>query len=309
MADIVEALGKIEDFTKSQTEEMDKLGYTPFYDKITDLTFNYLNGIYTIENLEYHDSYFLFGMGTHSILNFKIKEIPDFTFGIWYYPQTNNNGEPLNNGVITISFFTQYTDNIDKFKPSHSSLRVQGEVNYNQKYSGFEPYITKTLVLLYYMHKYPILMAYSDMIYDNLEEDILPCDKKTFKKKLKTAKREMKRFHLERALKEKWTNKFDHKLLNYVKNKLHVQVYDKGESWLPRYRFILVKEEDDAIESGCYGFDEFVGSDAVQLKVEKMVKKFQLKMHKINRYYDAPFFYEIHIYSQKELEEKGIVCE
>ena len=86
---------------------------------------NYLDTIEKEFNIhciqrKFTDSYFVFSYEDKSICNFKIKEIPDFYFGVWlssnidlsYYDKEFENSKLI--------LFTQPIIHIDKFKPSQS---------------------------------------------------------------------------------------------------------------------------------------------------------------------------------------------
>lgn len=92
---------------------------------------------YTIEDLKITDRYFIFSYPKNGIYNFKIKELPNFYFGIWkvninkkeLIKQIQNNNFkhlgtyfddlqiPSNSEFV---FFCQNINSIDKFKPSRS---------------------------------------------------------------------------------------------------------------------------------------------------------------------------------------------
>ena len=70
----------------------------------------------------YGNGYFIIEYGEDSVCTFKIKEIPDFTFGIWMSSNVDLNYYDKSYQESKLILFTQPTINIDKFKPSRSSF-------------------------------------------------------------------------------------------------------------------------------------------------------------------------------------------
>lgn len=153
MGAITDVWLSILNMTESQRKKMDKMGFGEVYKVITEqfinedcaytksncafFTQNYnLNSI-TITDVNMGDSYFVFSHGSNSIIEFKIKECPNWQFAIWWSPgltlaqQSKKNFKPklTNVNYITGSFFAQYIPAIDKFKPSRSQYCV--EIRYN----------------------------------------------------------------------------------------------------------------------------------------------------------------------------------
>ena len=116
------------DFYNDSVAEADQKGYAEIYKAITEQILYHSipeafieiegEGTFTVTDLEYLDGYFLFGKGTNSVVEFKIKENPEWLFGIWYSIKEDElyQGLPL----IKVQMFAQYEEEIDKFKPSAS---------------------------------------------------------------------------------------------------------------------------------------------------------------------------------------------
>lgn len=66
------------------------------------------------KDITFTNGYFIFNMGEDSVVHFNIKGIKKWKFGIWTDIKNKN----------SIQFFAQYTDFIDKFKPSASIFCV-----------------------------------------------------------------------------------------------------------------------------------------------------------------------------------------
>ena len=78
-------------------------------------------------DIEYLDGYFIFGMGTNSVVHFHIDECPGWKFGIWWDVPDDNVSE-----LVHGQFFAQYEETINKFKPSYSQLHAKLFVNIKQ---------------------------------------------------------------------------------------------------------------------------------------------------------------------------------
>ena len=155
MGTIADVWRGILDITESQRKKMDRMGFGEVYKVITDqfinedcaytesncsfLKQNYNLDSITITDIEIGDSYFIFSHGSNSIVQFKIKECPNWLFAIWWEPgippaqQAKKNFKPklTNVNYIIGSFFAQYIPAIDKFKPSRSKYCV--EIRYDLK--------------------------------------------------------------------------------------------------------------------------------------------------------------------------------
>lgn len=129
MGTLGDALTGLVNMYEDSVHENDKKGYSEvFYNVTQKLLYETLpaefsefyhrrkrkNLTLTIEKIEYLDGYFIFGMGTNSVIHFTVKEAPGWLFGIWYSVDKNNR--------VSLECFGQYEMNIDKFKPSRSSF-------------------------------------------------------------------------------------------------------------------------------------------------------------------------------------------
>ena len=83
--------------------------------KIANSIFNELKRNKLIpKDITFTNGYFIFYMGEDSVVHFNIKGIKKWKFGMWIDIKNEN----------PIQFFAQYTDFIDKFKPSASIFSV-----------------------------------------------------------------------------------------------------------------------------------------------------------------------------------------
>lgn len=130
-------------------------------------------------DIEFGDTYFLFGGKKDSICHFHIKEIPKFKFAFWNTNRFDTIQYELENDLQLWSdyykisskselvFFTQFERDIDKFKPSYSGF-VQGiyrnawkETDDNGKSIKQEEWNLSNIPdILKFMHKHP-LKAYT----------------------------------------------------------------------------------------------------------------------------------------------------
>ncbi len=114
------------------------------------------------------DGYFVFEYGDNSVCRFKIKEIPEFTFGIWLSNNVNlDYYEPeFRNSKLIL--FAQPTINIDKFKPSRSVFcepverYLEQDENNSQYYTW---YLTYAESMINYLRKHKIKAFYKDGVY------------------------------------------------------------------------------------------------------------------------------------------------
>ena len=114
-------------------------------------------------NRRYNNGYFIIEYGKNSVCKFNIKEIPEFTFGIWMSTNVNLNyydGSYKNSKLI---LFTQPTINIDKFKPSRSSFCLPIERYLESDIDGKEYYtwyLTEVELMLKALRKNKIKSFY-----------------------------------------------------------------------------------------------------------------------------------------------------
>ena len=91
-----------------------------FYREATDYLVNELTRHkLTVIDLCYRDTHFIRYHGTDSIVTFKIDEIPDFLFGIWW---NTNFSQELNEELYGY-LFARYNVSLDELSPLHASLK------------------------------------------------------------------------------------------------------------------------------------------------------------------------------------------
>lgn len=125
---LADALDKIFGFRAECTAEADKKGFAERYAECFGALKRGLAGIgMTVVDEEVGDGYFLFGYGTNSTAEFRIKEIPGWKFGIWFSPLKDeaegkeaDGDKDEGNKDVKGTLFWQVEEFIDKFKPSAS---------------------------------------------------------------------------------------------------------------------------------------------------------------------------------------------
>lgn len=118
----------MKDLYDKEIKRKDKLGYAETFKQCTETLFEEIRNYFDvdsidihIEDVEYLDGYFIFGSGTNSVIHFHVKECPGWKFGIWWnLPEKKK--KKKDDRSITGTFFAQYEDTIDKFKPSASNI-------------------------------------------------------------------------------------------------------------------------------------------------------------------------------------------
>ncbi len=122
-----------------------------------------INSKYTVTDVERGDGYFIFSFVGNSVTHFKIKELPQWKFGIWLFYDKKKN-------VIDCEWFCQLEIFIDKFKPSRSEICCQvnfpvqdfiREIIANDRDYDF-CYGNEILDNIEFMVKHPWLAAYRD---------------------------------------------------------------------------------------------------------------------------------------------------
>lgn len=81
------------------------------------------NANFHLTGIDLHDSYFIFYYGTNSIVHYRLKECPGWLFGVWWDEPTEGSTH------LTGTWFTQYEETIDKFKPSRSEITASIDVD------------------------------------------------------------------------------------------------------------------------------------------------------------------------------------
>ena len=120
---------------------------------------------FTPINVQCGNGYFIFDMGENSVVNFWIKELKGWKFGIWFHtskPDENGKKEP-----DSCQFFAQRELFIDKFKPAASNYceEIKAYGKDNKFFDTFS--FIKIKNMLYEMKYHPFISFYKEVAYSN----------------------------------------------------------------------------------------------------------------------------------------------
>lgn len=231
------AFSDLAEFYNSRVEEADAKGFAERYRAAAEkVTKDLEQEGFHIDSHEYLDGYFLFGKGTNSIFHFTVKECPGWSFGIWWEEPTDDV-----HGVMG-EWFAQFTETIDKFKPSASV--IAGRVHISDKY-GLD---------------YDLL---NNVKFIRDEPDLAFCrdyfcwDLNTEYHSREEAQKRYKLYVTQRDLKAKCQAEYDQACYNEMLKTIKInlepdeQLYlcDGGEFVFPRYHFVIYSPTADE----CHG--------------------------------------------------------
>lgn len=259
----------VELYTES-VKKADAVGLAKVYQQATAMVFDALRencGFdITITDVEYLDGYFIFGRGTNSIVHFHIKETPGWKYGIWWEPVSKSEDvsdeahREYHTDRLHCYIFTQYEDEIDKFKPSASMVCEE---------FGFY-FASPTANRLWafasdikFIHDEPYLAFYREMHYTDFNREYVSRAKAKayFERHLKEKKLEEETI----ALNNKEMLKTIYEILKEDIDEGTCFVVDRGDSWSPRYEIIV--KNTFGVEDGCYRLWEFFEEpDTTKLK-------------------------------------------
>ena len=120
---------------------------------------------FTPINVQCGNGYFIFDMGENSVVNFWIKELKGWKFGIWFHtskPDENGKKEP-----DSCQFFAQRELFIDKFKPAASNYceEIKAYGKDNKFFDNFALINIKRM--LYEMKYHPFISFYKGVAYND----------------------------------------------------------------------------------------------------------------------------------------------
>lgn len=235
-------------------KKYDKKGYAPLYKQMTESFFSTLSseifawskdkikGVdsLAITDVEYLDGYYLFPMGTNSVVHFKIKECPGWLFGIWWQEPVKED-KKSKTFRLKGTFFTQYEEVLDKFKPSASTIKEDFSAVIVKKSRDPElntwhlSYIGKIMDAVRFIIRDPALAFCRD--YCGWDYNTEYHDRRSAKKKFE----EWQKWNTD---KKTYTKICDDKIISFAKEKLLLlcgktaELYDQGENVSPRYQMI-----------------------------------------------------------------------
>lgn len=268
---------------KRQVKKCDKSGFADTLKECTDRIFKDLNNCFALEENNVHfedvqflDGYFIFGTGTNSVVNFKIKECPGWLFGIWWDVPSESKS---NYAFIDGELFAQYEETIDKFKPSasHFCENISAPKDDERECLCFH-----AANMIAFIRDEPCLAFCRDYNGWDYNEEYHTREE---------AENAYKEYIAWRENEAKYTEECDNRVLSFVKEKIiplfaDAEIYDCGDGWSPRYDVIapLNKNKDIVHIEGCYSWfddDDDIGAgimseyNAILEKCDEIADKYK----------------------------------
>jgi hypothetical protein len=223
MSNPVDALNEL---YAQQLKENDAEGFSEVYKTCIEDIIASLQKNFNIVDLKLLDGYYMFAKGSNSIAHFHITECPGWLFGIWLDHEITN---VATDSYIKFAFFTQYEKTIDKFKPSASTLKVEGQLDFTKSMYPGQLYDCEKLIT--YIKNEPELAFCRDEFYYDYNVEYLSREQ---------AKSIVNKFFKDENHTEEVVDKLDRCLLQYYETNIFPlfagsSIVDKGENHYPRY--------------------------------------------------------------------------
>ena len=295
------SLKSIFDFYENSVKEADEKGFSELYKRATERFFkevedkeslNY-NGCIplTVIDVEYRNGYYIFGMGSNSVVHFHIKECPGWKFGIWWGEPTLNDKEEITK--LGGQVFFQYEDEIDKFKPAASDFcfNLYYYPNNCDQMSEWP-----TIKSINYVRKYPIHAWAKHYCGYDYNYEYIPTIRIFW---------EYAKYRFRKTKDKIIFNYLDRSVIRYIEKHIIPTIYegeafihDCGEYCSPRYD-IQCKVPDDTPDEdvGCFGLDD-KGLDKLLKRNQKIAKRLAFK------YYFNPVHNDITFYRGKDFPKE-----
>ena len=281
--------------------ENDEDGYAELYKAATEEIIYYIENEYPITNrkhrncnvvdVEYLDGYFIFGMGTNSVVHFHIDKCPGWKFGIWW-------GKP-ENGLLKGEVFTQPEKFIDKFKPAASTFKTTVELECNAEMNQVEEasHCYDLHNIVNYIAKNKCLAFCRDQYFYNYNKEYVS--------KFKAFKLYSWSYFKD-WLEDTYTDFANKLVLSKVKRKVlptitegKATIEDHGECWSPRYEIICevpYETPDDELGMFIIPKEDFKSVYRLMDRLDKIAFKLSI-------YYFKCISNSVIFYNQKKLEE------
>lgn len=198
----------------------------------------------TIDHYNMGDGYFIFNFGENAVMHFKLKEAPQWKFGVWLtkFKERKPKNENTPGDYINIQIFAQNELWIDKFKPTRSYFSEELNVHWGKTYDEEnDVYVTNEVLtdekidseLWDFELIEPFTLLWNDnnlAFYLHMEEVSLDRKYITRKEADKYMKNFLKKEKREEAFKNKATKATTKKILKYAKkNKIKdIKIIDKN---------------------------------------------------------------------------------
>ena len=242
---------------------------------------------YTVKDEEYHDGYFIFGTGTNSIVHFHIKQAPEFLFGIWWDTDYKKGDDYLKG-----SLYSQYENNIDKFKPSASMFCEDVMVNVADPVSDSAVIYPRRIIE--FIVKEPALSWYKDNFYADFNEEYVSREE---------AEATYKQFKKHKKLEEKLVPELNKQYLDAVIKEINKEftryaIIDEGDYTWPRYSLLTY---DKKSKPGHY--EMFAKESDSYEKLNKLKQKLISKAKESDIFWDAPIDLIVMITTEKKYKK------
>lgn len=282
-------------FMREQLEKEDAKGLAEVYKTAGDYILRSVAAemetdqlTFTPEDIDYLDGYFIFAMGSNSVLHFHVKECPGWKFGIWFNEVETDDSTEENKqyrkDVLGVEFFAQYEETIDKFKPSASTIteRTSHLDLENHKSNWWFIYqMTHTFQMIM---KYPTIMWYRDMYFADLNHQYVTIEE---------ANEKFTEWRLKENNKILIQRENDQVLLDALKyiagpilEEGKAFIFDHGENCWPRYELVILNE-DDPEQDGSYGLfgDDYDDAEADEKYWDEKVAECEKRARDADVYY------------------------
>lgn len=276
------------DSYKYEVKKADERGLADTFKKCSEIFFRDVTNEeikFNFRDVEYLDGYFLFGMGTNSVVHFHIDECPGWKFGIWWGDKDENNNS------VSGEFFAQFEDTIDKFKPSASQYCISITIDLDDdnlwslydvrdeiKYIANEPYLAFCRDYCYWDY---------NREYHSREEA-----KAKYEKWMECHERKLQ-----------YTKIYNDKIIDYVQKRIlpkynGATLRDNGEECTPRYDVIapLGLNSDIVTEAGWY----WLPSNEDMNDLRSIVKECRDQADQMDFCWSSPVSEDILFYQENE---------
>lgn len=308
-------VGPLDGLVKFFEEEQAKIDARGFADIFKDATHGFFKIIssrlgednvnFTPTDVSFGDGYFIFSMGTNSVVHFHVEEAPGWLFGLWWASQEDKTNETEEKVYyrdrIEFDFFAQYEDEIDKFKPTASMWAKSGIYWLEKEDNDWD--LLDCANIVKFIIEHPYLAWYRDMHYTNFNYEHIPED---------FAEREYRRYVLKKEEEKRIKMINDQAMidaLKYVAGPMLEDgtaiILDSGANCSPRYELCILNKEDPE-KDGVYYLWDSEDNEAIKDKAyfDKVKQECKQRAHLADVYWSEFVVSEHFVYrSPEDFEE------
>lgn len=255
-----------------------------------------------VQNL---DGYFIFTYGDNSVLHFHLDNCPGWKFSIWWNEpkKEKRNGKSVFPDYVRGTFFAQYEEIIDKFKPSASNIVTDFAVNIeNQDLLNYFDYKVEDIIK--FISKEPALAFCRDYKFWDYSIEYHSREE---------AEEEFEKYKIYHEKEIRIKKECDEKILNYVRENIlplfnDSEIVDHGECWFPRYEVYAKFETNTDLfpETGCYSW---FSDDEDERKAQEKFREYRASLEKYAEDNDVCWWCRIHEELEVYKEGKKPFCE